>query len=179
MHFDLLQTAEVHYKLALGVSSTVASSDGLSLSYLQEFTFDKHRLEGHELSLNKEQERFAAQALEHCATYLMAVQMDKALQDLVPNRFQHADEEILSASCIVRLIRNAFAHNPFAPKWQIYNEHKDRIYRVEGIIELDTSTLHGKFMRRGDYGGPLALLSLLKFVQRLIPAQLAAQCTHA
>jgi hypothetical protein len=72
-----------------------------------------------------------------------------------------------SASQIVRLIRNAFAHNPFAPVWRIPRECENQTYNVNNTIALKTSGLNGKPLERLNYGGPLALLCLLEFIKQL------------
>ena len=73
---------------------------------------------------------------------------------------------IKSASWIARLIRNAFAHNPFDPVWIIQAECKNKQYEVPGTISLDTSSIDGKRLLRIHYGGPLAILKLSEFVLR-------------
>jgi hypothetical protein len=117
--------------------------------------------------LNREQEIFAATLLVHSATYLCAVQADTILQATTHDRFKHVNQNIRSASWIARLIRNAFAHNPFAPVWKTYPECENQIYSVENVISLNTAGLNGKPVRRLDYGGPLALLCLSDFVKEV------------
>jgi hypothetical protein len=61
----------------------------------------------------------AACLLHRSATFLMAVAMKDAIRAAVPDPKNHSDSEIRSAYQIARLIRNAFAHAPFAPVWSI------------------------------------------------------------
>ncbi len=138
------------------------------LVYYDQFTYGGHLFKKEELELTKEQESFAAGLLVHSATYLCAVQADTVLQDAVPDRFKHTDPNIRSASWIARLIRNAFAHNPFEPVWKTYSECENQTYAVENVISLNTRGLDGKPVERLDYGGPLALLRLLDFVKQVV-----------
>lgn len=89
------------------------------------------------------------------------------LQAIIPDRFRHPNPNIRCASWIARLIRNAFAHNPFAPVWKTYAECKNQTYNVNDVISLKTTGLNGKPVERLDYGGPLALLRLLDFVKQV------------
>jgi hypothetical protein len=94
--------------------------------------------------------------------------MDRALQDTVPDRFKHPDDGIRSAAWIARLLRNAFAHNPFNPVWMLYSECENKVFEVKDVIRLSTEGLHKKRVVREDYGGPLALLRLSQFIRTRI-----------
>jgi hypothetical protein len=99
----------------------------------------------------------------------MAIQMDRVLQEVVgSDRFKHPDSDINSASWIARLIRNAFAHNPFNPTWQTCPECDNKVFEVEGIIRLRTKGLNGRRMEMDDYGGPLSLFRLSGFIRMYI-----------
>ncbi len=165
-----LEAAEILLKFAFGISATFAANDRPRLNYLEAFSWGKHVSQKAELELTEKQERIAPIFLEHVATYLCAVQVDTAFQQVVPERFQHADPAIQSAAWIARLVRNAFAHNPFAPTWKLYPECENRLFSVPGVIELNTTGLHDKPVARRDYGGPLAILRLLWFAKELARA---------
>lgn len=173
-HRVLLENAELQFKLALAIQTTCHLSDRPDFNYLASFSYGKHTAEHGKLMLTKEQEAFASILLAHSTTYLCAVQIDSVLGEIVPNRFQATDPNIRSASWIVRLIRNAFTHNPFAPVWETYPECENQTYSVRDMISLETTGLNGKPVVRKDYGGPLALLRLLHFVKTLLPAEPAA-----
>ncbi len=164
---ELLEYAQLQYKFALAVSTNIQFHKFPDLVYHDAFAYGPHVFEKEELMLSKEQEQLAAILLVHSATYLCAVQADTVLQATIPDRFKHSDPNIRSASWIARLIRNAFAHNPFAPVWKTYSECENQTYAVENVISLKTSGLDGKPVQRLDYGGPLALLRLLDFVKQV------------
>jgi hypothetical protein len=170
-HLDMLTVAEMQYKLSLGVLTACNSSDDLTFDYYEQFTWGGQSATREELALTKEQERFAAAAFEHTATYLMVVQIDTALKATVPDHLNHPDDDIRSASLIAWLLRNAFAHNPFAPTWKVYGQYDNQTYAVKDVIVLKTTGLNGQLLKRRHYGGPLALLRLLQFTKRLIEEQ--------
>lgn len=163
-----LNYAELQFKLALAVSTTCVDSEESPLQYLTTFIHGEHTASEEELSLNKDQERFASVLLEHSATYLMVVQLNSVLGEAIPNRLQHPDKDIRDASQIIRLIRNAFAHDPFEPTWEIKPCWDNQIFEVKGIISLNTTELNGEKVKKKDYGGPIALLHLSQFIKELL-----------
>ncbi len=163
--FELLIDAEQQYKLAVAVHSACTISKGNVFDYLETFAFGDRTVTKATLHLTPNEEERAASALEHSATYLLAVQVDKVLSEAVSDRFKHRDDNIRAASWIARLIRNAFTHNPLDPVWLIYPECDNKSYRVGNIAALDTQSLDGKRLRRMHYGGPLALLKLSEFTR--------------
>jgi hypothetical protein len=118
-----------------------------------------------ELALEKKQEELASTLLAHSATYLLAVQLDKFLDKVVSQALRESDQELASAWRISHLIRNAFAHDPLAPTWDIKQNLRNQLFRVRDIISLDTTELHGKPVLRHHYGGPLALLRLVQYIR--------------
>ena len=171
-HLDLLKVAEMQYKLSLGVL-TACNSDDSTFDYYDQFAWGKQGTTKGELALTKEQERFAAPAFEHTATYLMVVQIDAAFKEtLGPDHLNHHDPDIRAASRIAWLLRNAFAHNPFAPMWKVYGQHDNQNYNVQGAVTLNTSGLSGQMVKRSHYGGPLALLRLIQFTKRVVEEQM-------
>lgn len=158
-HGELIENAQILFKLSLGFSVTLPKP-----GYLTSLTSYRHTADANKLKLTREEEGFRSTLLEHVATYTLAVQIDTALETLVPKRFESADQMLRSAAWIARLGRNAFAHNPFAPKWRI-GKCKNKKFAVRNIISLDTSGLNGEYVARDHYGGPLALLKLSEFVR--------------
>ena len=164
-HRKLIENAEILFKLSLGLSATRPQ-----LSYFSTLVSYRHTANESDLKLTREEEFFAASLFEHVATYTLAVQIDTALAAVYPSRFESSDKDVRCAVWVSRLIRNAFAHNPFAPEWKIYSECESKHYEVQDIISLDTTGLGGKYVERRHYGGPLALLRLAQFVrERLAP----------
>lgn len=167
-HSELLRLAEINFKLALGLRNFVPSDQEVRvprLPYHTQLAWGRHSLEGKELELTVQEEIFGAGLCEHVATYVLVLQVDKALEDRIPDRFHHTDQSTLAASWIARLVRNAFAHNPFYPTWRTYPECADRTFTVPGAISLTTTGLDSKVVKYEHYGGPLALLALVHFVR--------------
>jgi hypothetical protein len=72
---------------------------------------------------------------------------------------------VQAAYQIARLIRNAFAHAPFTPTWSIDPDCRDKVFAIPEVISLDTTSLHGTAFDWHQYGGPLALFRLCRFVR--------------
>jgi hypothetical protein len=159
---ERLRLAELAYKATVLIAAdrSVARETLPSL----QFSWGPHVVSAEELSLTAEEEQIAAGLLEHLATYSLCLEADSVLAELIPQRFELDDDDLRCAAWIVRLIRNAFAHDPFAPTWLIDRRVRDAVLQVHDILTLDTCSLPGKVVRREDYGGPLALLRLIQFV---------------
>ncbi|MBE3122523.1 MAG: hypothetical protein IMZ58_10015 [Thermoplasmata archaeon] len=159
-----LEHVELFYKFALAASSPVNSR---RLNYLDTFSYLKHVVKKNEVKLTASEEKTGARILEHVGTYMMMLQLNKVLEDeWGKNRLQSKDNDIQNISQVVRLIRNAFAHDPFEPCWNISNSSKNKEFEIPGILTLKTVDLHGKKLERKHYGGPLALLRLLQFTKK-------------
>jgi hypothetical protein len=166
---DKLKNSELLYKFSLAVSATCATAESSPFSYLSSFTWFGHSASEDELRLTPSQEKWGAVVLEHVAVHLMAVQIDTAFEAKFGiQRFDNSDETISAACSIARLIRNAFAHDPFGPVWEFTPKFANRTYKVPGILSVNTAGLKGQPVRREDYGGPLALLRFLQFTMRLV-----------
>lgn len=157
----------LQFKLSLAVSTSVDGKNS-TFQYLGIFTWGKHSATSKDLTLSPKEEEFAASLFEHSATYLLALQIDTGLENTIPARLEHADDQIRSAASIARLLRNSFAHNPFAPTWLIDRRMKNKTFEVKDIIRLDTAGLSNRFVDKWEYGGPLALLQLAKYSIKLI-----------
>lgn len=158
-HQQLIKNAQILFKFSHGISATSPE-----LGYLASFANYRHTVTQEDLKLTREEEFVAASLFEHVATYILAIQIDTALEALYPNRLESADELIRSASSIARLIRTAFAHNPFAPQWKIDRPLSNKQLTVPDIISLDTRGLKGKNVEQRHYGGSLSLLKLSELV---------------
>jgi hypothetical protein len=162
MHL-LLKNAKLHLKLVFGLRTTQPK-----VHYLEVFSFGKHIATCNELSLTHQQEEHAFAALEHSASYISVVQIHTVLEAVHPDPFNISEPEIAAAFQIFRLIRNAFAHNPFAPVWEIRNAWKNKVFTVPNIISIDTSDLDKKPVRREHYGGPLSILRFIKYADSVV-----------
>ena len=95
----------------------------------------------------------------------MAVAVKDAIRAFVSDPKACSDPEVRAAYQIARLIRNAFAHAPFAPIWSIDPDCRSRVIEIADVIRLDTTDSHGKAFDWHHYGGPLALYRLAQFTR--------------
>jgi hypothetical protein len=101
---ERLLNAELLFKFAVGMSAASHTSDALLIRPSDVFTWGKHRVEGAEMALTKPQEQWASVVSEYCATFLLMLQLDRTLQDAIPNRFQHVNMDVRAAAWVARTI---------------------------------------------------------------------------
>lgn len=158
-HLKLIKDAQILLKYVLGIKATYPK-----LNYFDKFWYFNHVFTKKDLLLTDKEESHAFYIIEDVTAYLLTVQMDTALEATFNNRFSHRNKKIQSCAWIVRLIRNAFAHNPFCPIWKTYPECENKLYEIPNIIKLNTAGLHGKPVKKEHYGGLLSLLCLSQFL---------------
>lgn len=92
--------------------------------------------------------------------------MDRALDDTFgqkPSAAADSLSDLQAARVIVYMIRCAFAHNPFNPKWECYNQYLG-VFSVRVLrLQLDTRTLNGQFLVMKHLGGLDGYWLLLQF----------------
>ncbi len=164
-----IEAAEIFFKLGFGLSHAFYD-DKATLIYPDVFSYGKHIVTRDEWELTEKELEQAGPILEHVSTYLTVVQIDTVLGKIIEERFEHPNADIRSACWIARLIRNAFSHDPFHPTWILHPECENKQYHVPQVIELNTTGLHRKPVRRMDYGGPLSILRLLQWTKGILSA---------
>lgn len=170
-YIRLLEISEIQYRFANAINTLYSINERLPrLPFPKTWTWGRHSFTDKDLKLSREEAKDGAMYVSHSALYVMVIQIDTVLEKCFgSNRFSHPDQDIKSTCCIARLIRNAFAHDPFHPAWLIPPQMRNQIFRVEKInMELNTTNLEGKIVKRSHYGGPLALLYLSRFVRELL-----------
>jgi hypothetical protein len=163
-HIGNLFTAELQFRLASAVRFAVEGKRQ-PLDLPIEWTHGQHHVRYQEIALRQDQAEYAACFLHRSATYLMAVAIRDAVVAAVPDPKNSPDPDVRGAYQIARLIRNAFAHAPFAPAWSIDEDCRDKTFAVSDLIRLDTTGIQGKPFDWTHYGGPLALFRLCRFVR--------------
>ena len=159
-----IEQAEWQFKLAIAVWATVHSG-GYRLNYADAYDDGAHTLTREEMRLTPDEEEMASNLMLWSTARLLAVQMNAALERISPNHFGRPREELRTAITIVRLVRNAFAHNPFEPIWDMEPEYRDKVFEVPGIIHLDTHGTQGAVMVDRHLGGRSALLRLAQWLR--------------
>jgi hypothetical protein len=139
--------------------------DNQPLDLPREWSHGKHKVSYEEVALRKDQAEFAAWSVHRSATFLMAVAMKDAIKAMVPDPKNAMDSDVQAAYQISRLIRNAFAHSPFNPVWSIDPDCRNRVFEVRDVVSLDTTNLQGAAFDWRQYGGPLAMLRLCRYVR--------------
>jgi hypothetical protein len=167
VHLRLLEIAAINFKYSIGLSDTILF-DGLKINYPAGMIWGKHYANKKELTLTEEEEKIGQTCLQHCASYLCVLQIDRAFEGLKSRGLVSEDNFFEQACKITSVIRNTFAHNPYDPTWQIKPNDKDKYFKLENIIYLDTKGLEGERVLRDHYGGPLAILRLLEYAMKLL-----------
>ncbi len=163
-HVAPLFTADLQFRLASAVRLAVPGTLQ-PLDLPMEWVHGEHRVRYPEIALRQDQAEYAASFLQRSATYLMAVAMKDAIRAVVPDPKASSDPDVRAAYQIARLIRNAFAHAPFSPKWSIDADSRGKVYSIPDLITLDTTGLDGTAFDWRHYGGPLAIFRLGRFVR--------------
>lgn len=159
-----LFAAELQFRLASAVRLAVTRKKQ-PLTLPVEWTHGKYRVRYNEIALREDQADYAACFLHRSATFLMASEIKNAIIAIDPDAIHHKDENIRNSFQIARFIRNAFTHHPFKPVWSIEKKYQGEIFKVDDIIKLDTTGLHGTVFDWRHYGGPLAILKLCWYVR--------------
>lgn len=159
-----LKLAELQFRLAVAVR-LATTLENQPLDAPTEWTHGKHKVSYEEIALTKDQADIAANYLKQTATYLMAITIKEALKKSFTDPKNHSDKNVIAAYQISRLIRNAFAHSPIRPVWQIDPECRDKEFVVDDVISLNTKGLDEQPFDWRNYGGLLALFRLSKYVR--------------
>lgn len=190
-HLDYLFDAEVQFRLTAAVRIAV-TGQRQPLDFPEEWKHGHVSVTYEELALRQEQADYGAYLIQHSATLTMAVAVKDAIEAVVPdlpnavrrggsNRLIDAVSETIAGSTnkpwkttedlvatayhISRLIRNAYAHAPFAPKWMINSAIRDTIFTVPDVAELKTRGLHDTKLDWRHYGGLLSIYKLCRFTR--------------
>ena len=189
-HIGYLFTAELQFRLSTAVGIAV-SSGRQPLDFPQTWTYGKHSVSYDEMSLRHEQAEYAAAAIEHSSTLMMAVAVKDAVEAVTPglseavrrrgNQIRTAvgetientnpkpwivtDDHVATAYHVSRLVRNAYAHAPFSPMWMINSGIRATTFSIPNVIELNTNNLHNTTFEWSHYGGMLALYRLCRFAR--------------
>jgi hypothetical protein len=189
-HIQHLFAAELQFRLASAVPlATNMNQQPLDLP--MEWTHGQHLVRYEEIALRQDQADYAAILIHRSVTYIMAVaikdaieavtlglpkavrkqgsDIKRAVREVIPGvaakPWTCSDDDVVAAYHIARLIRNAYAHAPFAPVWMIQRELEDTVFAIPDVIHLDTKGLHGTPFDWRHYGGPLAMFRFCRFIR--------------
>jgi hypothetical protein len=73
---------------------------------------------------------------------------------------------------MVNQFRNAFAHNPWRPRWKVWPKYRS-VYPVyladEHLLDFDATNLDGQPIKPEDVGGLEAWVKILKHCENIVP----------
>jgi hypothetical protein len=130
-----------------------------------------------DLQLSADEAALASNGLKHCSILTLAVVIDSAFENIFrdQNRFKSSNEDIKTAATIARILRNAYTHNPFFPKWKFDNPDYIGNFVIPNVIAINTETLNDLDVKWQHYGGPLSLLLFLRYSQKLLCSYLGIE----
>ena len=189
-HIGYLFDAELQFRLTSAIRIAV-TRHRQPLDFPEHWTHGKYAVCYDEMALRQDQAEYAAQVLQHSATLTMAVAVKDAIEAVVPglpkavkdNRkpiresvdlaitnttpkpWTVSKDQVATSYHISRLIRNAYAHAPFAPRWKIQDDLRDKTFAIPDVIELRTRDLDGNDFKWQHYGGLLGLYQLCRFTR--------------
>ncbi len=192
-HIEHLFAAELQFRLASAVRLAVTGQNQ-PLDLPMEWSHGRHSVRYEEIALRQDQADFAAFLIHRSVTYTMAVaikdsieaiapglskavkksgrdidnEIKKVIQAIKPKPWKTSDDNVITAYHIARLIRNAYAHAPFAPQWMIQSALQSKIFQIPDVVTLDTTSLNGTPFDWRHYGGPLAMFRFCRFVRTQI-----------
>lgn len=189
-HIKYLFDAELQFRLASAIR--IAVTNGRQpLDFPQIWTHGKHSVDYDEVSLRQDQAEYAAAIIQHSATLTMAIAVKDAIESVIPglskavkkngnNIIQAVNNEIINTKDkrwlipdhqvgtvyhVSRLIRNAYAHAPFSPKWMIQDGLDQMIFTIPDVVDFRTHGLNGLDFDWRHYGGLLVLYKLCRFTR--------------
>ena len=163
-HIARLRLSETQFRLASAVRlASTFENQPLDLPII--WTHGRRKVSYAEIALTQKEADIAAFYLQRSATFLMASTILYAIKARYANPKKIKNLEVVAAYQIARMIRNAFAHSPLEPFWNIDPDCQNCIFEIDGVVKFDTKALDGKPFNWRDYGGPLSILELSRFVR--------------
>ena len=103
-----------------------------------------------------------------------ALTVDETLVEVFGKVSADTDKNRVGIRVMVNQLRNAFAHNPWRPKWVIYERYRNSypIVLDDGSkFNFDASALNGDGVKPEQVGGLEFWVKLLQHCERLVSAQ--------
>jgi hypothetical protein len=100
-----------------------------------------------------------------------ALTVDETLDEVFGNLASESDKNRMSIRVMVNQLRNAFAHNPWRPKWLVYPKYRN-VYPVELCdgtrFEFDARSLDGDGIKPEHIGGLELWVKLLRHCEKAV-----------
>lgn len=103
-----------------------------------------------------------------------ALTVDETLDEVFGKVSADTDQSRVGIRVMVSQLRNAFAHNPWRPKWVIYEKYRNSypIVLDDGSnFNFDARTLNGDGVKPEQVGGLEFWVKLLQHCERLVSAR--------
>jgi len=100
-----------------------------------------------------------------------ALTVDETLDEVFGNLSAEVDQNRLAIRIMVNQLRNAFAHNPWRPKWVVFPKYRNEYHIVldEGSkFTFDATSLDGDGVKPEHVGGLEFWVKLLQHTERLV-----------
>ncbi len=101
-----------------------------------------------------------------------ALTTDETLDQVFGKPTHDAGTHRAGLRILVNQMRNAFAHNPWRPMWQIWPKFQ-AIHQVnlgaEGGFKFDATLLNGEGVKPEDIGGLESWIKVLKYCEGIVP----------
>jgi len=127
-------------------------------------TYGNYTLVKEDFNLDEDQLKRSGWISQNNAILVLAIHLSKFMQRFGHKEFKN-DIDWKHAHLIVKHIRNAWAHDPFNPMWDIKKPDEQIILKVEDIITLDATKLDGNPVQNRQFGFSHALLKLSEYVR--------------
>ena len=104
-----------------------------------------------------------------------ALTVDETLDEVFGKIFADTDENRVGIRLMVNQLRNAFAHNPWRPKWVVYEKYRNSypIILDDGSkFNFDASALNGIGVKPEQVGGLEFWVKLLQHCERMVSTHL-------
>lgn len=99
-----------------------------------------------------------------------ALTLDETMDEVFGQTSADADRNRAALRTMIHQLRNAFAHNPFRPKWVIFPKYRRRYLIVldDGSeFNFDATNLDGKQIKAEDVGGLEFWVKVLQHCEKL------------
>jgi len=100
-----------------------------------------------------------------------ALTVDEALKEVFGKCADEKNPARVGIRVMVNQLRNAFAHNPWRPKWQIYSKYR-KTYSITlddgSKFDFDATNLHGDGVKPEQVGGLEFWVKVLQHCERIV-----------
>ncbi len=116
-------------------------------------------------SLHEIQQDHAAWSLEMISTNNLAIALNVAIEKELEDKVIKSNDDVF---LFIKCLRNAFAHNPYDPKWHLTDTRYRKQYVIEDGWRIDLTSLHGTDVSPQQYHHASGLLRITDLALNLL-----------